>query len=142
MHEFTSLEEMLGDASGEQGAIKCLRAILWGTNDVNVRCPYCASIKVYHFSDNRKHKCANCRKQFSIKSGTIFEGSKVQLHKWLSTIWLITSQKKGITSTQLAKEIEVSQKTAWLMLHHLRYATETKSFKLSSQNKIDCAQEI
>jgi transposase-like protein len=91
-------------------------------------CPYCGSTKVYNFSDKRTHKCGDCRQRFSIKVGTIFEDSKVPLRKWLMAIWLLTSHRKGIASTQLAKDIEVTQKTAWFMLHRLRHAAMTKSF--------------
>jgi len=82
-----------------------------------------------HFKDGKNHKCHDCRKRFSIKVGTIFEDSKIQLRKWFAAIWMITSHKKGIASTQLAKDIKVTQKTAWFMLHRLRHAVETKSFQ-------------
>jgi len=70
----------------------------------------------------RRHtyKCADCRKQFSVRKGTIFEESRLPLRKWFAAAWLITSNRKGIASTQLAREVGVTQKTAWFMLGRLR----------------------
>lgn len=128
MQEFNSLFDMMEAFPTEQHAIDHLREIRWGKDDVNAHCPHCGSTKVYHFSDNKNHKCGDCRKRFSIKVGTIFEDSKIQLRKWFMAIWLITSHKKGIASTTLAKDIKVTQKTAWFMLHRLRHAAQTTSF--------------
>ena len=80
------------------------------------------------FSDKRTHKCGDCRQRFSIKVGTIFHDTKIPLRKWFAAIWLITSHKKGIASAQLARDIKVTQKTAWFMLHRLREAARTNSF--------------
>lgn len=101
----------------EQAAIEHFTAIRWKNGAF---CPHCKSIRVYHFSDKRTHKCRDCRKRFSIKVGTIFEDSKIPLRSWMLAIWLITSHKKGIASTQLAKDLGVTQKSAWFMLHRLR----------------------
>ena len=125
MSEFNSLIEMTTAIPDEDAAIAHLTKVRWTDSAF---CPHCGSTKVYHFGDNRTHKCGDCRQRFSIKVGTIFEGSKVSLRKWLMAIWLLTSHKKGIASTQLAKDIAVTQKTAWFMLHRLRAAATTKSF--------------
>ena len=99
--------------------------------------PICESTKVYHFSDKRSHKCGNCRKRFSIKVATIFEDSKIELRKWMMAIWLITAHKKSIASTWLAKDIGVTQKTGWFMLHRLRYAAQTKSFNRPFEGEVE-----
>jgi len=125
---FDSLFDLFEAFPTEQHAIDHLRAIRWGENDERAYCPYCGKTRVMHFADNKNHKCHDCRKRFSIKVGTIFHDSKIQLRKWFAAIWMITSHKKGIASTQLAKDIKVTQKTAWFMLHRLRHASETKSF--------------
>ena len=90
--------------------------------------PTASRKRVMHFSDKRTHKCHDCRQRFSIKVGTIFEDTKLPLRKWFAAIWLITSHKKGIASTQLAKDLKITQKSAWFVLHRLRYAAKTKSF--------------
>jgi transposase-like protein len=125
MAEFNSLFEMMNAVPDEDAAIAHFTAIRWKNGAF---CPYCGSTKIYHFSDHKTHKCGDCRQRFSIKVGTVFEDSKIPLRKWLLAIWLITSHKKGIASTQLARDIQVTQKTAWFMLHRLRHAAMTKSF--------------
>ncbi len=134
--QFASLYEMMGTFPDEQSCIDHLRSIRWKSG---AYCPHCGANKVYHFTDNRNHKCGICLRRFSIKVGTIFEDSKISLRKWFMAIYLITSHKKGIASTQLAKDIKVTQKTAWFMLQRLRFATETKSFRepLTGQIEID-----
>jgi transposase-like protein len=131
---FGSLFDLMSAIPDEQAAIDHFRGILWAGGPF---CPYCGGRKVCHFSDQRTHKCSGCRQKFSIKVGTIFEDSKVPLRKWLMAIWLITSHKKGIASTQLAKDIKVTQKTAWFMLHRLRRAAETKSFNAPLEGAVE-----
>jgi transposase-like protein len=125
MTEFASLYAFFEAIPDEQAAIDHFRAIRWKNGSF---CPYCGSVRVYDLKGNRRHKCADCRLSFSIKVGTIFEDTKIPMRKWLAAIWLITSHKKGIASTQLAKDIDVTQKTAWFMLHRLRHAARTRSF--------------
>ena len=125
MTEFSNLTELMTAIPDEDAAIAQFISVRWANGAF---CPHCGSTKVYHFSDNRTHKCSDCRQRFSIKVGTIFEDSKVSLRKWLMAIWLLTMHKKGVASTQLARDIDVTQKTAWLMLHRLRAAAETRSF--------------
>lgn len=132
--EFNSLIQLVTAIPDEQAAIDHFTAIRWKDGAF---CPYCGSLKVYHFSDKRTHKCGDCRQRFSIKVGTIFEGTKVPLRQWLMALWVITSHKKGIASTQLAKDINVTQKTAWFMLHRLRKAAETKSFTAPLQGFVE-----
>lgn len=109
----------------EQAAIDHLRAIRWMDGEF---CPHCNSGRVYHFSDRKTFKCGECRSRFSIKVGTIFEDTKIPLRKWFMAIWLITNHPKGIASTTLAKDLDITQKSAWFVLHRLRHAARTKSF--------------
>jgi transposase-like protein len=134
MADFKSLFELMSAVPDEQAAIDHFTAIRWRNGAL---CPYCGSTKVYHFSDRKTHKCGDCRQRFSIKVGTIFEDSKIPLRKWLMAIWLITSHKKGIASTQLARDISVTQKTAWFMLHRLRHAAMTKSFNAPLKGSVE-----
>ncbi len=125
IQQFDSLYEIMQVFEDEQSCIDHFRASRWKEGAF---CPHCGSTKVYHFSDRRNHKCGDCRMRFSIRVGTIFEDSKLPLCKWFIAIFLITSHKKGIASTQLAKDLGVTQKTAWFVLHRLRHAARTKSF--------------
>ncbi|RNC89150.1 MAG: IS1595 family transposase [Oricola sp.] len=135
--QFNSLFEMMEAFPDEQAAIDHLRCIRWGENDERAHCPHCGSTKVYNFSDKRNHKCGDCKKRFSIKVGTIFEDSKIPLRKWFMAIWLITSHKKGVASTTLARDIKVTQKTAWFMLHRLRHAARTQSFNRPLEGTVE-----
>jgi hypothetical protein len=73
-------------------------------------------------------KCKACRKQFSVKAGTIFEDSPLGLDKWLPAVWLVTSSGNGISSMELHRSIGVTQKTAWFMLHRIRLALRSGSY--------------
>lgn len=124
--EFKSLFDLLRAIPDEQAAIDHFTAIRWRNGKF---CPLCGSMRlIHHFSDKRTHKCGDCRRRFSIKVGTIFQDTKIPIQKWLMAVWLITSHKKGIASTTLARDIDVTQKTAWFMLHRLRAAATTGSF--------------
>jgi transposase-like protein len=132
--QFDNLMQMMAAFPDEQSAIDHLTAIRWKHGAF---CPHCGSTKVYHFTDQRTHKCGDCRKRFSIKVGTIFEDSKIELRKWFMAIWLLTAHKKGIASTQLAKDIGVTQKTAWFMTQRLRHAAQTPSFNRPLQGEVE-----
>ena len=125
IQQFDSLMQMMEVFSDEQVCIDHLRAIRWKDG---AYCPHCGSTKVYHFADKRTHKCGDCRQRFSIKVGTIFEDTKLPLRKWFMAIWMVNSHTKGIASTQLAKDLDITQKSAWFVLHRLRHAARTSSF--------------
>jgi transposase-like protein len=134
IQQFDSLMSMMETFSNEQVCIDHLRAIRWKGG---AYCPHCGSAKVYHFSDNRTHKCGDCRQRFSIKVGTVFEDTKLPLRKWFMAIWMVTSHTKGIASTQLAKDLKITQKTAWFVLHRLRHAAKTKSFNKPLEGMVE-----
>lgn len=134
LKSFNSLIQMMEAIPDEQAAIDHFTAIRWKNGAF---CPHCGSLKVYHFSDRRNHKCGDCRKRFSIRVGTIFEDSKLPLRKWLLAIWLITSHKKGIASTQLAKDIGITQKSAWFVTQRLREAIRTQSFNRTLKGEVE-----
>jgi transposase-like protein len=139
MVEFNSLFQLMNAIPDEQAAVDHFTAIRWKNGSF---CPRCGSTKIYNFSDLRTHKCGDCRQKFSIKVGTIFEDSKIPLRKWMMAIWLLTSHKNGIASTQLAKDIEVTQKTAWFMLHRLRAAATTKSFNAPLSGQVEADETL
>ncbi len=103
-------------------------------------CPRCGVLdeKHYYLKTRRVWKCRACKKQFSVKVGTIFEDSPLGLDKWLPAVWLIANCKNGISSYELAKDLGVTQKTGWFMLHRIRLAMQTGTFeKLSGQVEAD-----
>jgi transposase-like protein len=81
------------------------------------------------YTTARGFKCKNTGKYFNAKVGTIFEDTKIPLIKWYMALYIFSSHKKGVSSHQLAKDIDVTQKTAWFMLHRLRFAFNAPSFK-------------
>lgn len=123
---FNNLIQVTEYFSDKQRCIDYLTNIRWNGN---VTCVHCNHDKVYELKGaNKRYKCASCRKQFSAIKGTIFENSPISLQKWFLALYLMANHKKGISSLQLSKDISVTQKTAWFMLHRLRTALETKSF--------------
>lgn len=134
IQQFDSLMDMMDTFADEQVCIDHLRAIRWKNGAF---CPHCGGTKIYNFSDNRTHKCGDCRQRFSIKVGTIFEDTKLPLRKWFMAIWMITSHKKGIASTQLAKDLKITQKSAWFVMHRLRHAARTMSFNAPLNGEVE-----
>ncbi len=91
----------------------------WGGHDKAV-CPHCNHKTCYIHTGIDRYTCQSCAKQFSVRTNTIFEDSRLPLIKWFIAIYLSTSLKKGISSIQLAKYIEITQKSAWFMLQRIR----------------------
>jgi transposase-like protein len=101
-----------------------LEAIRWPNGPV---CPHCGSCEKPYELKGKAHrpglwKCSDCREQFSVTVGTVFERSKIPLSKWLTATYLICSSKKGISSHQLHRTLGVTYKTAWFMTHRIREA--------------------
>lgn len=93
-----------------------------------VTCPRCSATKVSFLTTRRLWKCSGCKKQFSVKVGTVFEDSPIGLEKWLPCLWMLVNCKNGISSYEAHRALGVTQKTAWFMLHRLRLAMQTASF--------------
>jgi len=125
------LFQMIPDA---ETARVYLESRLWPNGP---RCPVCASGERITVRKGGYYRCAACREDFTVRTGTIFERSHVPLHKWVYAMYLLVTARKGISSMQLAKEIGVTQKTAWFMLHRLREACGTKLQKLAGIIEID-----
>jgi len=103
-----------------------------------VTCPNCEGKAVSYLSTRFMWKCKACKKQFSVKVGTIMEDSPIGLDKWLAAIWMIANCKNGVSSYEIHRAIGVTQKTAWFMLHRIRLAMQTGTFeKLSGQVECD-----
>jgi len=123
--ESKSIFELLKVFPNEQACIDYLEIIRWEGNPIS---PFDAESKVYKCVNNR-YKCKNTGKYFNVKVGTIFEDTKIPLQKWFLVLYIYSSNKKGISSHQLAKDLSVTQKTAWFMLHRLRYAFSHPAYK-------------
>jgi transposase-like protein len=96
-----------------------------------VACPRhgCGSANVGYIQTRRMWQCKDCKKQSSVKVGTIFEDSPIGFDKWLPAMWMIGGDRNGISSCELARAIGVTQKTAWFMLHRIRLAMKHRSIE-------------
>ena len=107
----------------EAAAFAHLENILWPEGPV---CPHCGSMSGKHY-DLRKtrmglRKCSDCRKQFTVKVGTVFESAHIPLNKMLQAVYLMSASKKGISAHQLHRVLEITYKSAWFLAHRIREA--------------------
>ena len=138
MDNVTSLLQAVRHFGNKENARLFMIAIRWA--DGIVRCPSCGSDHVAYLAKQDRYKCygKHPKAQFSLKTGTIFEDSPLGLDKWLPTAWLIINCKNGISSYEVARDLEVTQKTAWFMLHRVRLAMQSGTFnKLGGEVEID-----
>ena len=99
----------------------------------NVTCPRCEGAKHSFIKTRRIWFCYDCKKQFTVKVGTIMEDSPIGLDKWMTAMWMLANCKNGISSYELAKNLGIRQNSAWFMLHRIREAMKDKlAFKLGS----------
>jgi transposase-like protein len=98
-------------------------------------CPNCGGTDHSYLKTRRLWKCKACKRQFSVKVGTILEGSPIGLEKWLVTIWILANSKEEVSSYKLQQTIGVTQKTAWSMINRIRLAMQTETFESLSQEK-------
>jgi len=122
-----TLQQAIQYFSDEQVCIEAVAAMRWMDG---ARCPICVGDDAknpYYLKTQKRWKCRSCRRQFSVKVGTIFEDSPIPLQKWLPALWLLISCKNGVSSWEIHRSLGVSQKTAWFMLHRLRLALKGSS---------------
>jgi transposase-like protein len=122
----TSLLEAIRYFADKDLALAFMVEMRWPNG---VTCPHCDAEKPLFLKTRRIWKCRVCRKQFSVKVGTIFEDSPLGLDKWLPALWMLANCRNGISSYELARDLKVTQKTAWFMLGRIRLAMQTGSFK-------------
>ena len=101
----------------EAAALSYLITARWPNGPV---CFHCGCSEVYTIRGGKLFDCKACRRQFTIRTGTVMEASKVSLRQWIFAMYLMTVSRKGVSSVQLAKELGVTQKTAWFMAHRIR----------------------
>ena len=108
----------------EQVCIDAVAALRWPNGPA---CPKCGHREHYYLATQKRWKCKACKKQFSVKVGTIFEDSPIALDKWLIALWMLVNCKNGISSYEVGRALGITQKSAWFVLHRLRLALQTKS---------------
>jgi transposase-like protein len=120
-----TLLEAIQYFSDEQVCIDAVAMMRWPQG---VRCGYCDAEKPYYLRTQKRWKCRLCRKQFSVKVNSIFEDSPISLKKWLPALWLLVNCKNGVSSYEIARDLGVTQKTAWFILQRLRLALRARDF--------------
>jgi transposase-like protein len=118
-----TLIEAIRYFSNEQTCIDAVASLKW--LDGKPVCPKCNTAegerKHYWLASQKRWKCYACRKQFSVKVGTIFEDSPIGLDKWMCALWLLVNCKNGISSYEVARDLNITQKSAWFVLQRLRF---------------------
>jgi transposase-like protein len=119
MEKPKTLQEAIQHFSDEQVCIDAVAKMRWPDG---AYCPACLAKKPYYLKTQKRFKCRDCRRQFSVKLGTIFEDSPLPLQKWLPAMWMLTNCKNGVSSWEIHRALGITQKSAWFMLHRLRLA--------------------
>src|SRR5258708_4894202 len=125
--KFTSLIDLFDKFPTEESCREFLIRQRWNGKPV---CPHCGyAEKAYKIEGGKRFKCGNkeCHKKYSVTVGTFFENSNIGLRTWFAAMYLSTAHKKGISSLQLSRDLNVHQKTAWFMLHRIRAIGSTQS---------------
>jgi transposase-like protein len=132
MDAIKTLQQAIIHFSNYENCYELMAHLRWP--DGKVKCPHCGSEHVTYLAKNRVWKCyaGHKKPKFSLKTGTVFEDSPLGLEKWLPALWLVVNCKNGISSCELAKDLGVTQKTAWFMAHRLRFALKDGGFGLLS----------
>lgn len=126
MTNFKNLAEFMQFFSSEKACKRYFEKIRFADGEF---CPHCKHDKINHFADGR-YRCAKCKRDFTIKTGTLFGESKIPLRKWFIAIYLLTTSKKGVSSIELSEQVGVTQKTAWFMDMRIRAALKQGGGKL------------
>lgn len=131
-----TLQEAIRYFADQQRCQDLLSAMRWPQGPV---CPRCNSLRHGFLKSRNVYQCKECRKQYTAKLGTIFEDSPLPLDKWFCALWMITSAKNGVSSYEVHRALNITQKTAWFMLHRLRLALQKGSIdrKLMGDVEVD-----
>jgi len=133
-HTTISVFELFEMFPDQESARLYLQGRLWPNGPT---CPVCGSGDRITERRDGFYRCNACDEDFTVRTGTIFERSHIPLHKWIYAMYLLVTARKGISSMQLAKEIGITQKSAWFMLHRLREACEGNWRQLRGIIEID-----
>jgi transposase-like protein len=127
-NQLKTLSDAIRYFADEQICIDTVAQMRWPDGPA---CPKCgsASARQHYLKTQKRWQCRDCGKQYSVKVGTIFEDSALKLDKWLTAMWLLANCKNGISSYEVARDVGVTQKSAWFMLHRIRYAMKNNSLR-------------
>lgn len=120
-----TLQEAVKYFADEMACIYAVAEMRWP--DGKARCGWCGSDNNTWLATQKRWKCKACRKQFSVKRGTIFTDSPLGLDKWLIAMWMLANCRNGVSSYEIARTIGITQKSAWHMMHRIREAMTPKA---------------
>ena len=126
--------EFFAKFPNERGALEYFESRRWPDG---ICCLHCGSERTSRLQECQYHRCKDCRKKFTVRKGTIFEGSHIPLHRWLYAMYRLQTARKGISSLQLSRELGITQKSSWFMLHRLREACDIEPDLLKGEVEID-----
>ena len=122
--ETLSIYSFIQQFADEDSARLFIEWQVWGDTPI---CPHCDSVKTYPRKNRGGHRCGVCRKDFTVRTGTIFENSRLPLHKWLLAIYMVVTARKGVSSLQISKELDITQKSAWFLMQRIKEACNNGS---------------
>jgi transposase-like protein len=122
-----TLQQAIRYFGDEQTCIDTIANLRWPDGPV---CPKCGNKEHYYLASQKRWKCKECYKQFSVKVGTIFEDSPISLDKWLTALWLLVNCKNGVSSYEVGRDLGITQKSAWFVLHRLRLALQMGTMEM------------
>lgn len=125
MQKPKTLQQAIRYFSDEQVCVDTVAQMRWP--DGKPTCPACGHKDHYYLAKQKRWKCKECWRQFSVKLNTIFEDSPIPLDKWLCALWMLANCKNGVSSYEIGRAIGVTQKSAWFMLHRIRLAMKDRS---------------
>jgi transposase-like protein len=140
--EILSFFELFAKFPNEEAARLYFEEGRWKTS--GKFCPHCGSYSVAECKDLKPmpYRCKDCRKHFSVRTGTVLEESRLPLLKWLMAIYMMTTARKGIPSTQMAKELGITQKSAWFLAQRIREAWLTTDGEISGGGQLGGEVEV
>jgi len=129
MEQVKNLKDVINHFSNQQVCWEYLENMRWNGNPV---CPFCNATKPYRLKDGKKFRCSSrfCKKDFNVLTRSVMENTKIPLSTWLAAIYLGTAHKKGISSCQLSRDLGITQKTAWFLLHRIREMVKPTDYKV------------
>lgn len=134
MKDHMSIPEFYRRFPTEKACAAFIEAQRWGDQVV---CPYCGSTHIWRVNDSMGFKCGSCKKHFSVRTGTVMECSRLPLQTWLLAFYMMTTARKGISSVQLAKELGITQKSAWFLQQRIREACNHRQNPLAGVVEVD-----
>lgn len=132
--QFNTLAEFLEYFKDEETCREHFAKIRFANGEY---CPHCQHNVIYTFKGGKRYRCAKCKKDFTVITGTVFGETKLPLKKWFIAIYLLSTTSKGISSVQLAKHVGVTQKTGWFMDHRIRKAMKENKGQLFGTVEVD-----